>query len=79
MMHIFYILLCIICALENYIETESLPSEASLPDTSPPTKWEAKYKLLESAYLDLLTSLEATQPGLVASTRRLLSALSSLP
>ena len=61
-------------ALENYIETESL--EASLPDTSAPTKWEAKYKLLESAYLDLLTSLEATQPGLVASTRRLLSYLS---
>ena len=59
---------------ENYIETESLPSEG-------PTKtgWEAKYRLLESAYLDLLTSLEPTQPGLVASTRRLLSALSSSP
>ena len=59
---------------ENYIETESLPSEAPAK-----TGWEAKYKLLESAYLDLLTSLEPTQPGLVASTRRLLSALSSSP
>jgi hypothetical protein len=59
---------------ENYIETESLSSEG--PDATPVTKWEAKYKLLESAYLDLLTSLEPTQPGLVASTRRLLSFLS---
>ena len=58
--------------LENVIELHE--EKKSVVPTS---NWEAKYRLLENAYLDLLNSLETTQPGLVASTRRLLAALSS--
>jgi hypothetical protein len=61
--------------LENFIEFT--PVVPPVKESAEPSPWEAKYRLLESAYLDLLNSLEATQPGLVASTRRLLAALTS--
>lgn len=56
------------------VHSVRLPRVAAAPTVLPV---DPRYKVLEAAYLDLLSEFEASNPGLTASLRRLLSALSA--